>query len=57
MEVGIGGLEALQLGVDGSELAAEKVPSRGSSTTNSDLLANFSNGKLLHRHMFDLLET
>jgi hypothetical protein len=33
VEVGIGGLEALQLGVDGSELAAGKVPSRDSSTT------------------------
>jgi hypothetical protein len=33
VEVGIGGLDALQLGVDGSEIVAEKVPSRDSSTT------------------------
>ena len=61
MQVGIGWLEALQLGVDGSELLSQKkrllLLREGLVYSCSDLRANFGNGKLPHQDMCDVLET
>ena len=60
VRIGIGGLEALQLGVDGSDLLSQKkrLPwlRKGLVYTCSDLRANFGNGKPLRQHMCDILE-
>jgi hypothetical protein len=61
VHVGIGWLEALQLGVDGSELLSEKkrllLLRKGLVYSRSNLRANFGNGKLLCQDMCDMLET
>jgi hypothetical protein len=58
--VGIGRLETLQLGVDGSELLSQKkcllLLREGLIHSRSDFRANFGNGKLLRQHMCDMLE-
>lgn len=61
VQVGIGRLKALQLGVDGSKLLSQKkrllLLREGLIDCRSDLRANFDNGKLLCQHMCDMLET
>jgi hypothetical protein len=54
MQVGIGQLEALQLGV-GSELSSQKkylmLLQEGLVYCRTDLRVDFGNGKLFHQHM------
>jgi len=61
VQVGIGWLKALQLGVDGRELLSEKkcllLLREGLVYSRSDLRANFGNRKLLHQYMCDMLKT
>lgn len=61
VQAGIGRLEALQFGVDDSELLSQKkcllLLREGLIYGRSDLRADFGNGKLLRQHMCDMLET
>jgi hypothetical protein len=60
VQIGIGRLEVLQLGVDGSELLSQKkcllLLREGLVYSRSNLRANFGNGKLLRQHVCDMLE-
>jgi hypothetical protein len=55
MQVGIGGLKALQPGVDGSELLSQKkhlmLLQEKLVYCRTDLRVDFGNGKLFHQHM------
>jgi hypothetical protein len=61
VQIGIGRLEALQLGVDGSELLSQKkcllLLREGLVYGRGNFRADFGNGKLLCQHVCDMLET
>jgi hypothetical protein len=61
VHIGIGWLETLQLGINGSELLSQKkcflLLREGLVYSRSNFRADFGNGKLLRQHMRDMLET
>jgi len=61
VQVSIGRLEALQLGIDSSKLLSEEkrllLFRKGLVYSRSNSRANFGNGELLGQHMCDVLKT